>query len=110
MMLKVQSGATSTGLGFTPSDASHRPKLSPALSSSAIRGRFKAMVSKVSRVEASTKTSAASQSAIIAARLADVEDGASGATAIPARKAPRKTARYSTEADAQIAIAPRGRT
>ena len=109
MMLKVQSGATSTGLGFAPSGASHRVKASPALlSSSAIRGRFSAIVSNVSRVEASTNTSAASQSAIIAARLADVEDGASGATAIPARNAPRKTARYSTDAEAQIAIALRG--
>ncbi len=36
--------------------------------------------------------------------LAAVEDGASGATATPARNAPRNTAAYSIEVPAQMAI------
>ncbi len=56
-------------------------------------------------VERSRNKSLAPQSAIIAAREAGVEEGASGAIATPARKAPRKTAAYSIEVAAQIAIA-----
>ena len=41
---------------------------------------------------ASTNSMRASASAIMRARLAGVEPGASGATATPARNAPRKTA------------------
>src|ERR1700722_16203688 len=108
-MLNVQSGDISVGAGSAPAGASQSLNLSPpAPSSSAMRGQDMAIDAKVSRVDSSTKTNLAPQSAIIAARLAGVDEGASGATAIPARRAPRKTARYSTEADAQVAIESRG--
>ena len=51
------------------------------------------------------KTSLACASSTMRARLAGVELGASGATTTPARKAPRKTAAYSIDELAQIAIA-----
>ena len=106
MMLKVQSGAMATGDGFAPTGASQWLRLSPARSSSSeIVGQGSSRVSKISRVVASRNSSLAAQSAIIAARLAGVEEGARGATTTPARRAPTKTARYSIDAAAQTATA-----
>jgi len=50
----------------------------------------------------------AAASFTIAAKSVGVDDGASGATATPARNAPRNTAAYSIEDSAQIEIASRG--
>ena len=65
---------------------------------------------KLAAVPASTNSSFAPESASMPARLFAVSPGASGATTTPARRAPRKTAAYSTEALAQTAIASCGRT
>ena len=108
MMLKVQSGAIATAAGRAPWGAIQCVKGSPAEpSSSETRGQAEATESKVSRVDSSRNSTCAPQSVTIAARLAGVEDGASGATATPARSAPRNTTRYSTELNAQIAIESR---
>ena len=50
----------------------------------------------------------APESFTIAAKSCGVEDGAKGATATPARNAPRKVATYSIELKAQIEITSRG--
>ena len=64
----------------------------------------------MSRTARSTKKKRAPESAAIAATEAGVSEGAIGATATPARRAPRKTATYSIELAAQIAIASRAFT
>jgi hypothetical protein len=55
--------------------------------------------------DASTNSSVAPASATMVAMLAAVDDGASGATAMPARSVPRNTAEYSMDIPAQTAIA-----
>ena len=72
--------------------------------------RAASTAAKLAAVPASTNSSFAPESASMPARLFAVSPGASGATTTPARRAPRKTAAYSTEALAQTAIASCGRT
>src|SRR5580658_9466505 len=95
MMLNGQSGRNSTVADFAPSGPSQLENSSPAALPSRATGFDRpapptpASVSPVSR---SRKRTLASQSLIIIARLAAVEDGASGATAAPAARMPLKAA------------------
>ena len=56
------------------------------------RGPARAPAELAERAPASTKSRRAFASASIDAKLAGVDDGASGATTTPARRAPRKSA------------------
>ena len=94
MMLKAVPGCTSAGSGVAPSGASQstseRPMAEP---SSATRAMPPGCAGPItSAAPASAKRMRASASEIMRARLAGVEPGASGATATPARSAPRNTA------------------
>src|SRR5262245_44747983 len=107
MMLKALPGSILTTAGTAPGGASHvssdsaREVLSSATSFEATGGRAEANRLETS---ASRKRILASQSATNAATVVAVDDGASGATATPARSAPRKTAPYAIEVLAQIAM------
>jgi hypothetical protein len=112
MMLNGQSGRIATGFGWLPAGASQFEKRVPAAdSSSAIQGtaiRVRTGASSAATA-ASTKNRRASALAAMSAMVCGVEEGASGATATPARRAPRNTAAYSSEVPAQMAMASVGR-
>src|SRR3979490_1807090 len=109
MMLKVHSGSIVAGFGFVPGAAHHALHGRPhALSSSDTRNRAPAQAPIAAAVPWSMNRIFAPESFTIAAKSCGVEDGAKGATATPARNAPRKVATYSIELDAQIEITPRG--
>ena len=94
MMLKAQSGAGVTVMNGAPRGASQASRLRPASEASRAMRATDAprAAAKASAVPASTKSSFAPASSSMAARLSLLPPGASGATATPARKAPRKTA------------------
>src|SRR5271170_4212700 len=99
MVLKTQFGATTILVGAAPEGAIQSVKRAPsACPSRATRGASTSP-SALSAV-ASRNIILAPQSRAIAARLAGVEPGAKGATATPARSAPRKTTTYSIDAAA----------
>ena len=93
MMLKVQSGSMLTGLGLVLSGAHqalngrpHAPSSSETPKGRPADGPITAAVTwSMNRIFAP-------ESSTIAAKSCGVEDGASGATATPARNAPRKLA------------------
>jgi hypothetical protein len=100
MMLNTHSGSTWTGAGFAPSAAHQARNDRPASPSSSAMRRTVGTTSAVAiaaAVAPSMNSSLAPESLTIAAKSCGVEDGASGATATPARNAPRKVATYSIE-------------
>src|SRR3954467_2050459 len=103
MMLKVQSGSIGTGRGLAPGAPHHalngRPH--PPSSSDTPNGAS-AETPIAAAVASSMNRIFAPESFTIAAKSCGVEDGAKGATATPARNAPRKVATYSIELEAQI--------
>src|ERR1044072_5166911 len=103
MMLKVQSGSIETGGGRVPG-AAHQALNGPPhpLSSSDTRSGASAEAPIAAAVASSMNRIFAPESFTIAAKSCGVEDGAKGATATPARNAPRKVATYSIELKAQI--------
>src|SRR5512140_432183 len=106
MMLNGQFGCTFTGRGFAPTGASQSCNdgwLEPSMK------MRRAGVSKAGAT-ASTNRCAAPLSATIPANCAGREPVGIGATAAPARNAPRNTAAYSSELAAQIAMRCCGRT
>src|SRR3954462_8250278 len=109
MMLKVHSGSIDTGCGRVPGDAHHLLNGRPhPPSSSETRNGAAAADPMVAAVVSSMNRILAPESFTIAAKSFGVEDGASGATAMPARNAPKKVATYSIELSAQIEITSRG--
>ena len=88
MMLNGQPGSMATGRGWLPAGASQASKAALSMRSVGA-GQATHSASAIT----STKTMRAEQSAAIPASCAGVDEGASGATASPARKAPTKTAR-----------------
>src|SRR3569623_2954549 len=111
MMVNAQSGRISTGACVAPGAASQSLNgRAASLSSSAISvARIDARTGAIaSPTVLSTNSSRASASSAIVARLSGEEEGASGATATPARNAPRNTAAYAIEVAAQLALASRG--
>src|SRR3954449_8009021 len=109
MMLKLQSGSMLTGFGRVPG-AAHQALnglAHPPLSSDT-RKAASAAAPIATAVVSSMKRIFAPESFAIAAKSCGVDDGASGATAMPARSAPRKAATYSIELDAQIEITSHG--
>src|SRR3954447_13648220 len=103
MILKVQSGSIETGFGRRPGAPAHelngRPH--PPSSSETRRGAF-AAAPMAAAVASSMNRIFAFASFTMAAKSWGVEDGASGATATPARSAPRNVAAYSSELNAEI--------
>jgi hypothetical protein len=89
MMLKGQSGRIATGFGWLPAGASQVEKRVAAVdSSSAIQGtpiRSRTGASSPATA-ASTKNRRASALAAMSAMVCGVDEGASGATAMPARR------------------------
>src|SRR3954471_4917482 len=109
MMLKVQSGSIGTGRGLVAGAAHHALHGRPhPPSSSDTRHGASAETPIAAAVAWSMNRIFAPESFTIAAKSCAAEDGATGATATPARKAPRKAATYSIELDAQIEITSRG--
>src|SRR5476649_2649591 len=109
MMLKVQSGSIVTSSGFVPGAAHHAPNGRPhAPPSSETRKGASAADPIAAAVVSSMNRIFAPESFTIAAKSCGVEDGAKGATATPARNAPRKIATYSIELSAQIEITSLG--
>ncbi len=101
MMLNGAPGSIDTGCGFALSGASHsRIEIGTRRNDA---GNF--CPSSAAAIGASRNRILAPQSASIVANASGVDDGASGATATPARKAPRKIAPYSTHEAAQIEMA-----
>src|SRR5262245_24101659 len=105
MMLNAASGSTVTGAGVLSSGASHACTAVPAAPPSMLTSLSPAG----SACPASAEATGASRNRIVAALSASivtsasgVEDGASGATATPARNAPRNTQTYSMLAVAQM--------
>ena len=93
MMLKGQPGCGVTGCGRLPGGASQCSRSRPAVEpSSVMRGMPSGSGAISSAAAASANNSIAPASSIMRARLAGVAPGASGATATPARSAPRNTA------------------
>jgi hypothetical protein len=91
MMLKGQSGCSSSGAGFVPGGASQSSSGVPL--SVAFSATVRTCTPCISgNAAASANSSRACESASIEANCSPVTDGASGATATPARSAPRKTA------------------
>src|SRR3954454_3819166 len=108
MILKVQSGSILTGFGGVPGAAHHARNGRPhPLSSSETVEAASAASPIADAVVSSMNRIFAPESFTIAAKSCGVEDGASGATATPARNAPRKVATYSIELNAQIEITSR---
>src|SRR4051812_18656254 len=109
MILKVQSGSIVTGFGLVLGAAHHalngRPHPPP---SSETRNGASAAAPIADAVVSSMNRIFAPESFTIAAKSCGVEDGASGATATPARNAPRKVATYSMLLDAHIEITSGG--
>src|ERR1700710_2324258 len=98
MMLKVQPESIATGFGFAPGAAHQVLNGRPhAPSSSETRKGASADGPIAAAVTSSMNRIFAPESFTIAAKSCGVEDGASGATAAPARNAPRKVATYSIE-------------
>src|SRR4051794_9321569 len=103
MMLKVHSGSMDSGWGRVPGDTHHLLNGRPhPPSSSDTRNGAAAADPIVAAVVSSINRILAPESFTIAAKSCGVEDGVSGATAMPARKAPKKLATYSIELSAQI--------
>lgn len=102
-----------TGAGTVPGAAIQPENGAPALlSSNAIRRRSPGSGASfmAPAANASMNNNLAPQSCTIAAKSRGVEDGASGATATPARSAPRNVTTYSAEDSAQIAMLSHGWT
>src|SRR3978361_1177485 len=110
MMLNGASGATSTCAGALPSGSSQSSNARPGAtlpddgSSSEMQSRASPEPPSASSAAASAKSQRASASFRTETKLSGVTDGASGATATPARNAPRNTAAYLGEAWPQMAI------
>ena len=88
-MLNAASGVMATGRGRAPAGASQSSQARP---SSAMRGRVGSGGGRRSCVLASVNSRRAPASRYIEARLSAVAEGASGATATPARSAPMNRA------------------
>src|SRR5437868_12564290 len=109
MILKVQSGSIETGRGRVPGGASQAPKGRPQpRSSRETRNGASAAGPIADAVVSSMNRIFAPESFTIAAKSCGVDDGASGATATPARNAPRNVATYSIPLSAQTEITSRG--
>src|SRR3954454_13833315 len=108
MILKVHSGSIETGFGLLPGAAHQVLNGRPhRQSSSETRNGASAAEPIADAVVSSMNRMLAPESFTIAAKSCGVDDGASGATAAPARNAPRKVATYSIELSAQIEITSR---
>src|SRR5450759_3365218 len=106
MMLNGQSGSMSAGTGFAPAGANHTANESFEPSSPMRRAVMRSRTGSSAGVTAASRNnSVAPASAAMVATLAAVDEGASGATAMPARRPPRKTAAYTIEVVAQMAMA-----
>jgi hypothetical protein len=98
MMLNGAPGSICTACGFAPSGASQSP-IDIGISRNDA-GSF--CPSSAASIVASRNRIFAPQSASIVTNASGVDDGASGATATPARSAPRKIAPYSTHEAPQM--------
>src|SRR6266568_2698262 len=97
-MLNTQSGSIATAAGFAPLAAHQALNGRPAAPSSSATRNTNGPTSAVAiaaAAAASMNSTLAPQSFSIAAKSVGVDDGANGATATPARNAPRKAATYS---------------
>jgi hypothetical protein len=93
MMLKGHSGRISTGAGIAGAGISQSSNLRPgAWPSNEMQGTAGAASPRARSAAASASSRRGCASASIEAKLCGVTEGASGATATPARSAPRKTA------------------
>ena len=111
MMLNAQPGSISTAGAVAPSGASQASKGWPTSEPSRDTFGAATATSPISlATAASTKKILAPESAIITPRLSAVDEGANGATATPARRAPKNAATYSIEVEAQMAMTSRGPT
>src|SRR5688572_13186888 len=105
MILNAAAGSIDTGAGVAPAASSQRSSASSAADpSSEMRLAEHAMPSNEAALAASANTNFAPQSDSIICMLSGRDDVGSGATATPARSAPRNTAPYSMLPAAQIAI------
>src|SRR3954468_15475309 len=99
MMLKTDSGSMVTGDGLARPAHQARNGRPQDASSSATRSGARSSAARpiAATAAASMNSTLAPESLTIAAKSAGVEDGAIGATATPARSAPRNVAAYSIE-------------
>ena len=110
MMLNARLGWIATGSGIASLSQSDRPFAAVCSSRTTRQGSCAETGSRCCADGASTNNSRAEASISMVSRLSALADGASGATATPARKAPRNTIAYSMELSAQIAMASPGPT
>ncbi|MCY1219100.1 hypothetical protein D9M72_310620 [compost metagenome] len=114
MMLSGISGRIPGSVTGVPAGASQAwygwPASLPSSVTMGVAASWPRTGCSTSATVASVNRMRAPASATMPARLSGVDDGASGATTTPARTAPRYTAAYSIEDDAQMAMASPGRT
>jgi hypothetical protein len=107
MILNGASGRMWTASGVAPAGASHLDNAAPLPESSMLmRGTLvvSVLAATVFATGSVRKKSFAPQSASMVSKESGVAEGGSGATATPARNAPRNTDAYSTFAAPLIAI------
>lgn len=92
MMLNAAAGSTLTGAGCAPSGASQSSKAPPGATPSSEMHCRPASAGTRSWAALSRNRWRAWASRSMEARLSAVDDGASGATTTPARRAPRNSA------------------